>query len=174
MYLSLKVNFYANSTPLFTPTIVVSSLRKKNPCLRQEKPFFNDNVNDNDNNNFSAEVFRFPQNRMRLSIAQKRFWLCIRLSLFFCEAGFFHDEIEIPERVTILVIRLSGCSHTSRIIANSVKNSTEFLSLKWVFLVFVLIQTRTQKKEDAYKRHPLLFLYRGVWKITLRLSPSVP
>jgi hypothetical protein len=57
MYLSLKVNFYANSTPLFTSTIVVSSLRKKNPCLRQEKQFINDNVNLNDNNNFSAEVF---------------------------------------------------------------------------------------------------------------------
>ena len=57
---------------------------------------------------------------------------------FFCEAGFFHDEIEIPERVTKLVIRLSGCLHTSRIIANSVKNSTEFLSLKWGFLGFCL------------------------------------
>ena len=39
--------------------------------------------------------------------------------------GFFHDEIEIPERVTILVIRLSGCLHTSRIIADSVKDSVE-------------------------------------------------
>jgi len=27
--------------------------------------------------------FVFTQNRMRLSIVQKRFWLCIRLSLFF-------------------------------------------------------------------------------------------
>ena len=31
--------------------------KKKNPCLRQEKQFINDNVNLNDNNNFSAEVF---------------------------------------------------------------------------------------------------------------------
>jgi len=31
--------------------------REKNPCLRQEKQFINDNVNLNDNNNFSAEVF---------------------------------------------------------------------------------------------------------------------
>ena len=53
-------------------------------------------------------------------------------------AGFFHDEIEIPERVTILVIRLSGCSHTSRVIADSVKNSLEFLSQKWGFWVFCL------------------------------------
>ena len=52
------------------------------------------------------------------------------------KAGFFHDEIEIPERVTILVIRLSGCSHTSRIIADSVKNSLEFLSQKWGFWGF--------------------------------------
>ena len=52
------------------------------------------------------------------------------------KAGFFHDEIEIPERVTILVIRLSGCSHTSRIIADSVKNSIEFLSQKWGFYGF--------------------------------------
>ena len=88
-------------------------------------------------------------------------------------AGFFHDEIEIPERVTILVIRLSGCLHTSRIIANSVKNSTEFLSLKWGFLGFCLNSNLKPKREDAYKRHPL-FLYRGVGKITLRLSPSEP
>ena len=33
--------------------------------------------------------FRFPQKRMRLSIVQKRFWLCIRLSLFFAKSGFF-------------------------------------------------------------------------------------
>ena len=124
------------------------ALVRKNPCLRQEKPFFNDNVNLNDNNNFSAEVFP-PR------------------------AGFFHDEIEIPERVTILVIRLSGCLHTSRIIANSVKNSTEFLSLKWGFLGFCLNSNLKPKREDAYKRHPL-FLYRGVGKITLRLSPSEP
>ena len=125
------------------------ALVRKNPCLRQEKPFFNDNVNLNDNNNFSAEVFP-PR------------------------AGFFHDEIEIPERVTILVIRLSGCLHTSRIIANSVKNSTEFLSLKWGFLGFCLNSNLKPKKEDAYKRHPLLFFISWSRKITLRLSPSVP
>ena len=38
-------------------TIVITNLKKKNPCLRQEKQFINDNVNLNDNNNFSAEVF---------------------------------------------------------------------------------------------------------------------
>ena len=47
--------------------------------------------------------------------------------------GFFHDEIESPERVTISVIRLSGSLLTSRIIADSVKNSIEFLSQKWGF-----------------------------------------
>ena len=51
--------------------------------------------------------------------------------------GFFHDEIEIPERVTISVIRLSGSLLTSRIIADSVKNSIEFLSQNGVFMVFV-------------------------------------
>jgi len=54
------------------------------------------------------------------------------------KAGFFHDEIEIPERVTILAIRLSGSLLTSRIIADSVKNSTEFLSQKWGFIGFCL------------------------------------
>jgi hypothetical protein len=51
--------------------------------------------------------------------------------------GFFHDEIEIPERVTISVIRLSGSLLTSRLIAYSVKNSIEFLSQNGVFMVFV-------------------------------------
>ena len=74
-----------------------------------EKQFFNDNVNLNDNLNF-----------LGLSIIEVE-----QKERFFCEAGFFHDEIEIPERVTILVIRLSGCSHTSRIIADNVKNSLE-------------------------------------------------
>ena len=50
--------------------------------------------------------------------------------------GVFHDEIEIPERVTISVIRLSGSLLTSRIIAHSVKNSIEFLSQKWGFYGF--------------------------------------
>ena len=45
---------------------------------------------------------------------------------FFREAGFFLDEIESPERVTMSEIRLSGCLHTSRIVADSVKNSTEY------------------------------------------------
>ena len=68
------------------------ALVRKNPCLRQEKQFFNDNVNLNDNLNF-----------LGLSIIEVE-----QKERFFCEAGFFHDEIEIPERVTILVIRLSG------------------------------------------------------------------
>ena len=93
---------------------------------------------------------------------------------FFCEAGFFHDEIEIPERVTKLVIRLSGCLHTSSIIANSVKNSTEFLSLKWGFLGFCLNSNLKPKKRGCLQKTSSLFLYRGVWKITLRLSPSEP
>ena len=38
--------------------------------------------------------------------------------------------------VTILVIRLSGSLLTSRIIADSVKNSIEFLSQKWGFWGF--------------------------------------
>ena len=50
--------------------------------------------------------------------------------------GFFHYEIEIPERVTISVIILSGSLLTSRIIADSVKNSIEFLSQKWGFYGF--------------------------------------
>ena len=45
--------------------------------------------------------------------------------VFFREAGFFLDEIESPERVTMSEIRLSGCLHTSRIVADSVKNSSE-------------------------------------------------
>ena len=71
------------------------------------------------------------------------------------KAGFFHDEIEIPERVTILVIRLSGCSHTSRIIADSVKNSLEFLSQKWGFWGFCLkaISKRTQVITGEPKCH---------------------
>jgi len=55
---------------------------------------------------------------------------------------FFHDEIESPEGVTILVIILSGCSHTSRIITDSVKNSTEFLSQKWGFCGFRFKKTK--------------------------------
>ena len=55
----------------------------------------------------------------------------------FEKPGFFHDEIKIPERVTISVIRLSGSLLTSRIIADSVKNSIEFLSQNGVFMVFV-------------------------------------
>ena len=51
--------------------------------------------------------------------------------------GFFHDEIESPERVTISVIILSESFLTSRIIAHSVKNSIEFLSQNGVFMVFV-------------------------------------
>ena len=51
--------------------------------------------------------------------------------------GFFHDEIESPERVTISVIILSESLLTSRIIAHSVKNSIEFLSQNGVFMVFV-------------------------------------
>ena len=50
--------------------------------------------------------------------------------------GFFHDEIESPERVTISVIILSESLLTSRIIAHSVKNSIEFLSQKWGFYGF--------------------------------------
>ena len=50
--------------------------------------------------------------------------------------GFFHDEIESPERVTISVIILSESLLTSRIIAHSVKNSIEFLSQKWSFYGF--------------------------------------
>ena len=50
--------------------------------------------------------------------------------------GFFHDEIESPERVTISVIILSESLLTSRIIADSVKNSIEFLSQKWSFYGF--------------------------------------
>ena len=50
--------------------------------------------------------------------------------------GFFHDEIESPERVTILVIILSKSLLTSRIIAHSVKNSIELLSQKWGFYGF--------------------------------------
>jgi len=45
--------------------------------------------------------------------------------VFFREAGFFLDEIESPERVTMSEKRLSGCLHTSRIVADSVKNSSE-------------------------------------------------
>ena len=85
-----------------------------------EKQFFNDNVNLNDNLNF-----------LGLSIIEVE-----QKERFFCEAGFFHDEIEIPERVTILVIRLSGSLLTSRIIADSVKNSIELLSQKWGFCGF--------------------------------------
>ena len=51
--------------------------------------------------------------------------------------GFFHDEIESPERVTISVIILSESLLTSRIIAHSVKNSIELLSQNGVFMVFV-------------------------------------
>ena len=50
--------------------------------------------------------------------------------------GFFHDEIESPERVTILVIILPESLLTSRIIAHSVKNSIELLSQKWGFYGF--------------------------------------
>ena len=50
--------------------------------------------------------------------------------------GFFHDEIESPERVTISVIILSESLLTSRIIADSVKNSIEFLSQEWSFYGF--------------------------------------
>ena len=53
--------------------------------------------------------------------------------------GFFHDEIESPERVTISVIILSESLLTSRIIAHSVKNSIEFLSQKWGFYGFCLL-----------------------------------
>jgi len=68
------------------------------------------------------------------------FWFSFSygVTVFPPKAGFFHDEIEIPERVTILVIRLSGSLLTSRIIADSVKNSTEFLSQKWGFIGFCL------------------------------------
>ena len=52
------------------------------------------------------------------------------------KAGFFHDEIDSLKGVTILVIRLSGSLLTSRIIADSVKNSIEFLSQKWGFIGF--------------------------------------
>ena len=52
--------------------------------------------------------------------------------------GFFHDEIESPERVTILVIILSESLLTSRIIAHSVKNSIELLSQKWGSSLFLL------------------------------------
>ena len=68
----------------------------------------------------------------------KEFSFSYGVTVFFAKGGFFHDEIEIPERVTILVIRLSGCLYTSRIIADSVKNSTEFLSQKWGFYGFCL------------------------------------
>ena len=50
--------------------------------------------------------------------------------------GFFHDEIESPERVTISVIILSESLLTSRFIADSVKNSIEFLSQQWGFYGF--------------------------------------
>ena len=50
--------------------------------------------------------------------------------------GFFHDEIESPERVTVSVIILSESLLTSRIIAHSVKNSIELLSQKWGFYGF--------------------------------------
>ena len=52
------------------------------------------------------------------------------------EAGFFHDEIECPVGATVLAIRLCGSLLTSRMIADSVKNSIEFLSQKWGFLGF--------------------------------------
>ena len=74
-------------------------------------------------------------------------------------SGFFHDEIEIPERVTILVIRLSGCLHTSRINADSVKNSTEFPSQKWGFIGFCLynyfFNLFSQIKFRIFIRHSL-------------------
>ena len=97
---------------------------------------------------------------MRLGIVQTSLTLLSAFTVFPPRAGFFHDEIEIPERVTILVIRLSGKLRlsegrrelvlsqpsisrfdnvrllTSRIIADSVKNSIEFLSQKWGFLGF--------------------------------------
>ena len=65
-----------------------------------------------------------------------KFIIVSKRNVFPPKAGFFHDEIEIPERVTILVIRLSESLLTSRIIADSVKNSIEFLSQKWGFIGF--------------------------------------
>ena len=68
--------------------------------------------------------------------------------------GFFHDEIEIPERVTVLVIILSESLLTSRIIAHSVKNSIEFLSQKWGFYGFCLKTNLQDRHSFLQKKDP--------------------
>ena len=74
--------------------------------------------------------FRSPSRRLRLRTRSASIGFSTQ------RVGFFHDEIESPERVTISVIILSESLLTSRIIAHSVKNSIEFLSQKWSFYGF--------------------------------------
>ena len=58
IYFSFKTSFKIKITPFHLCLLQSHHIpREKNPCLRQEKQFINDNVNLNDNNNFSAEVF---------------------------------------------------------------------------------------------------------------------
>ena len=98
-------------------TVVITNLKKKNPASQKNNSFCSTSTTD--------DLKKFP---FSFSLTNG----------FSAKGGFFHEEIESPERVTILVIILSGCSHTSRIIADSVKNSIEFLSQKWGFIGFCL------------------------------------
>ena len=52
---------------------------------------------------------------------------------FFCEAGFFHDEIEILEKDNDISDKTVWELAHKQDYADSVKNSQSFLSQKWGF-----------------------------------------
>ena len=113
----------------------------KTPVLRTGKTILSTKNNDNQEIGYKI-LAGLPKYKITLSlVVLVVFYNSLRTrhaSIGFStqRVGFFHDEIEIPERVTISVIRLSGSLLTSRIISDSVKNSIEFLSQKWGFYGF--------------------------------------
>ena len=88
--------------------------------------------------------------------------------------GFFHDEIEIPERVTVLVIILSESLLTSRIIAHSVKNSIELLSQQWGFYGFCLKTNLQDRHSFLQKKDPVTLYLVTLSLKTWFLSPTRP